>query len=411
MSEVAKRLRERRAQVWEQAKSIADRAADENRAFNGEEQSSWDSANAELDALDKRIKAVIEGEQRAKDTEDAYNKLNGGPQVPGQRAATGTDLNDQLRSFLRGESERRFDVHPTGPVNFRTLSKLTAPAGGNTVPVDFYNQVVEYMIETSTLLGAGVTVITTSGGEEIQVPKAVAHSTAAITAEAAAIGVSDPVFAQQSLRAYKYGVLIQVSRELLDDTGFDLQGYLARQAGRAVGNAVGAHLVNGDGTSKPRGLLLDTTLGVTGAVGSGTAGPTAENLIDLLYSVISPYRNTNTAAFLTSDTGMGRLRKLRENGTSGAFLFQPSLTAGTPDTLLGKPVFVDPYVPAGGVNTKLAAFGDMSAYHVRLAGGLRFERSDDYAFNSDLVTFRCLLRADGALMDPNAVKHFVSAAT
>ena len=407
MSEVVKRLRERRAQVWEQAKSVADRAADENRAFNGEEQSTWDTLNAELDALDQRIKNVIEGEQRAKDTEEAFAKLEGKPRE--REARTGGELDEQLRAFLKGEGKRQFEVTPNGPVNFRTLSKLTAAAGANTVPVDFYNQIVEYMIETSSILGSGVTILNTAGGEEIQVPKATTHSTAAIVAEAAAIGVSDPVFAQQSLRAYKYGVLIQVSRELLDDTGFDLQGYLARQAGRAVGNAVGAHLVNGDGSSKPRGLLLDSTLGVTGAAGSGTSGPTADNLIDLMYSVIAPYRNTNTAAFLTSDTGMSRLRKIKD--TTGQYLFQPSLVAGTPDTLLGKPVFVDPYIPASGVSTKLAAFGDMSAYYVRLAGGLRFERSDEYAFNSDLVTFRCLLRADGALMDPNAVKHFVSAAT
>jgi HK97 family phage major capsid protein len=405
--EVVKRLRERRAQVWEQAKSVADRAADENRAFNGEEQSQWDTLNAELDALDKRIKNVIEGEQRAKDTEEAFAKLEGKPREREQRGED-DQLNNELRSFLRGEGKRTFDVNPSGPVNIRTLSKLTAPAGGHTVPIDFYNQIVEYMIETSAILGAGVTVLNTSGGEEIQVPKATTHSTAAITAEAAAIGVSDPVFAQQSLRAYKYGVLIQVSRELLDDTGFDLQGYLARQAGRAVGNAVGAHLINGDGTNKPRGLLLDTTLGVTGTAGSAANGPTADNLIDLMYSVIAPYRNTSSAAFVVSDAQMGRLRKVKD--TTGQYLFQPSLVAGTPDTILGKRIVVDPFVPSG-ASTRQAAFGDLSAYYARLAGGLRFERSDEYAFNTDLVTFRCLLRADGALMDPNAVKHFVAAAT
>ncbi len=82
------------------------------------------------------------------------------------------------------------------------------------------------------------------------------------------------------------------------------------------------------------------------------------------------------------------------------------------DTFLGKPVLVDPGVAATGVNAKSVIFGDMSQYFVRMVNGIRFERSDDYAFNTDLVTFRALLRADGALVDlTGAVKYLVGAAT
>jgi HK97 family phage major capsid protein len=408
VSEVVKRLRERRAKVWEDAKALADRASDENRAFSGEEESTWASLNSELDALDKRIKAVIDGEQRAKDVEESYAKLEGKPQVEGKREQS--QLETQLRGMLTGEpgAPRYMEVKPNGPVNFRTLSKLTAAAGGNTVPTTFYDQLVQYMIETSAILRSGVRILNTSGGETIQVPKATTHSTAAIVAEAAAIGVSDPVFAQQSLGAYKYGVLVQISRELVDDSTVDLQGYLAEETGRALGNAFGAHLVVGTGTSQPRGITLDTTLGVT--TGTGVAGvPSADNLIDLYYSVIAPYRNSQAAAFVTKDTTVASLRKVKD--TTGQYIFQPSLVAGTPDTLLGKPLLTDPYMPATAVNTKSVIFGDLSRYFVRLAGGIRFERSDEYAFNTDLVTFRALLRGDGALMDPNAVKHIVGAAT
>jgi HK97 family phage major capsid protein len=82
--------------------------------------------------------------------------------------------------------------------------------------------------------------------------------------------------------------------------------------------------------------------------------------------------------------------------------------AGTPDTLLGKPIRTDPFMPAMATGAKSVAFGDMSQYFVRLAGGVRFERSDDYAFNTDLVTFRALIRGDGVLVDQTgAVKHFI----
>lgn len=410
MSEVVNRLRERRANVWEQAKTLADRAADENRNFNGEEQSSWDTLNAELDALDKRIKAVIDGETRAKETEEAFSKLEGKPRVAGGAPPEDSEV-AQIRGMLRGEAgySRVYEVKPSGPIDIRTLSKLTAAAGANTVKTSFYDRLIAHLIETSAVLQAGVTVLNTAGGETIQLPKTTSHSTAAIVAEAGTIGVSDPAFGQASLGAFKYGVLVQLSRELVDDATVDLEGYLAMETGRALGNAFGADLVTGNGSSKPRGILQDTTLGVTTA--TAVAGvPTADNMLDLYYSVIAPYRNSPNAAYLMKDTTVASLRKAKD--TTGQYLWQPSLQAGEPDRFGSVKVLTDPFMPATAVNAKSVVFGDFSRYFVRLVGGIRFERSDEYAFNTDLITYRALLRGDGALMDTTgALKHILGAAT
>jgi HK97 family phage major capsid protein len=407
MSELIKGLRERRGNVWEQAKTVADRAADESRDFSGEEQKTWDSLNAELDRLDQRIKSAIEGEQRAKDIEDSYTKLEGKPRVDGRGGDQPGEFAEQLRAFMAGKSGHAFEVNP-GPVNFRALSKLTAAAGLNTVSTSFYDRLISHLIETASILQAGATVMQTGGGESIQVPKTTAHSTAAIITEGAAIGASDPTFGQVTLGAYKYGLLIQVSRELISDTGADLEGYLSMQAGRALGNAFGAHAITGTGTGMPRGITIDSTLGVT--TGTAVAGvPTADNLIDLYYSVIPPYRNSPNAAWITKDATVAVLRKLKD--TTGQYLWQPGLASGVPDTFLGKQVITDPGVAGTAVNAKSVIFGDISQYFVRMVNGVRFERSDDYAFNTDLVTFRALLR-DGALVDlTGAVKHLVGAAT
>jgi HK97 family phage major capsid protein len=419
MSDVANRLRERRSSVWEEAKRLSDAAADENRQFSGEEENKWVALNSELDSLDKRISAVIEGEQRAKATEDALAGLEGRPREDGGRDQGGTgadkrklsEYETQLRNMLSGATgaPRAIDVKPDGPVNFRTLSRLTAPAGQNTVPTTFYDQLIAHMIETSSILQAGVRVLNTTGGETIQIPKTTTHSTAGLVAEAAPIGVSDPAFAQASLSAYKYGVMVQVSRELVDDSAVDLMGYLAEETGRALGNAFGAHLVVGTGVSQPRGISLDATLGVTTA--TGVAGvPTGDNLIDLFYSLIAPYRNAPQAAWLMKDTSVGALRKVKD--TTGQYIWQQGLVAGAPDMILGKPVLTDPFMPGTGVGAKSVLFGDFSRYFVRLAGGIRFERSDEFAFNTDLVTFRALLRGDGALIDTSgAVKYIAGAAT
>ena len=420
MSQVAKTLRERRAGVWEQAKALADKASEENRSFSGEEESSWTALNAELDALDKRIKAVLEGEQRAKDAEDAMNRLSGGGGAGKDGGGTrgqGGNGEEELRKFLRGEGGRTFDVRPSNAVSFRDLSKLSGAAGGNAVPTDFYGQLVAHLIETSAILQAGATVLNTASGETIQVPKTTAHSSAAIVTEAAAIGESDPAFGQVSLGAFKYGTVIQVSRELLTDAGVDLEGYLAMQAGRALGNAFGSHAITGTGSGQPRGIVTDATVGRTGAAGStvtfgdqSAAGAGADNLIDLFHSVIAPYRMSSSCRWIMNDTTAGTVRKIKT--TDGQYIWQPSVVAGTPDTILGKPVLTDPNVAAPAANAKSVIFGDISQYFVRMAGGVRFERSDEFAFNADLVTFRALMRADAALVDlTGAVKVFQHSAT
>lgn len=421
MSDIVNRLRDRRQNVWNQAKEIADRAAEENRAFSPEEQGQWDALNGELDALDARIKSALDTEQRAKDADDAFRKLEGTPPKGGKEGRQDTPQATELRNWMQGQpgTPRQYVVKPEGPmVDFRTLSKLTTGAGGNVVPTSFYNRLMAHLVEVSAILQAGATVLNTTSGEVIQVPKTTSHSTAVLTAEAASLSASDPAFGQASLGAFKYGVMIQVSRELIDDAGVDLEGYLAMQAGRALGNALGADLITGTGSTKPTGILNNTTLGVTGPTGvtgglgatSATANSGGDLLFDLFYSVIAPYRASTAAGWVVKDSTMAVLRKIKD--TTGNYMFQPSMVAGTPDTLVGKPVYTDPFMPAIATGAKSIVFGDLSQYFVRLAGGVRFERSDEYAFNSDLVTFRALIRGDGVLVDQTgAVKHFIGAST
>ena len=424
MSDLTNRLRDRRANVWEQAKELADRAAEENRSFSGEEQRQWDEMNSELDALDARIKSVLEGEQRAKETEEQFDRIHGSrrsdrqPQPAGGRGGERRqdgggehdNLGSELRAFLRGESGRTFTIMPQpGEQRALVTSSASAASGGFTIPTTFYDRLIEHLVQTSGVMQAGPTVLNTAGGEVVQIPKTTSHYSATIVSEASAIGVSESQFGQVSLGAFKYGALFQISRELLDDTGVDLEGYLSRNAGRALGNAMGAHFITGTGSGQPRGIVLGATGAVTGA--TGVAGkPTADNLIDLYYSVISPYRASPSCGWLMADTTIANIRKLADS--TGQYLWQPSLQVGAPDMLLGKPVHTDPYVAAVGTSAKPILFGDFSQYFIRLAGGVRFERSDEYSFDKDLVTFRTLLRADGALVDlTGAIKWYQGAAT
>lgn len=417
MSEITKRLRDRRLNVWEQAKGIAERAVDENRALSAEEQGQWDVLNEELDKLDQRIKSAIDTEQRSKDADDAFNRLEGKPQVAGRQQESQADT--ELRAMLRGDNgaPRFMDFRSARPwsafsdVQTRALSKLTTGAGGNTVPTSFYDQLVAHLIEVSGVMQANPTVLNTTSGENLQIPKTTAHSTAASAAEAAVLPSSDPTFGLVTLGAYKFGWTGRVSRELVDDTGVDLSGYLAMQAGRALGNKFGADLVTGTGTSQPTGFLTSASIGVTGTT-TGTGGsPQYNDLVDLQYSVIAPYRSSRSCYWIMRDATVGGLRKIKD--TTGQPIWQPSMQVGAPDLLLGKPIVSDPFMPAVALTgTGSVAFGDFSQFFVRMVGGIRFERSDDFLFDSDMVAYRAILRGDGALVDlTGAIKTFKSPAT
>src|SRR5712691_4491185 len=105
-SEVTKRLRDRRLNVWEQCKSLADTAATENRSFTAEEQGSWEVLNEEMDNLDKRIKAALDAEQRSAEADQAFNRLHADAEGKKMAAMPGVQaLNTELRSFLKGERQ------------------------------------------------------------------------------------------------------------------------------------------------------------------------------------------------------------------------------------------------------------------------------------------------------------------
>lgn len=394
---IAQRLTEQRVNAREQAKNIIDAA--EGRAFSGEEQASLDAIEVDMVALETRIAGIIDAEQRARDL-DA--KLAG--YVPSVEAAPEAPptADAEFRAFVRGESGKSLAVKAES----RDILKSST---GSPVPTSFYDQLTVHMVQVGPMLQLA-TVLNTAGGENLQVPRTTAFSTAAIIAEGAAITESDPTFgAFVTLGAFKYAFITQVSREMVEDQGVDVLGFLAEQTGVALGVRLNTDFTVGTGSAQPRGLMLDTTLGVTGAV--SVAGVfTADNLIDLVYSVNSAYRAQPGCGFQMRDASIASTRKLKD--TQGRYLFEPSLQAGQPDTLIGFPLTSNPDIAAQATAARSVAFGLAPKYFVRQVGEVRLDRSDEFAFNADLITFRASVRADGALIDTTgAVRHFIGAAT
>jgi len=280
-------------------------------------------------------------------------------------------------------------------------------------PTSVYDRIVGHLIQGNPLLEVG-TVITTNAGETLNIPTTSAYSTASIVGDGSQASTSDPTFVNvRSLGAYKYVVLTQLSNEMATDGGVDVGGFLARQAGTAIGAATRGHMTTGSGSGQPYGIATNATTGVTGA--TGTVGVfTGDNLIDLTYSVTAPYRAVPNAGFMMASATMGKARKLRaDNGTYGSteYLFTPGLQ-GMADTLLGYPVYINESVATTALSAKSVLFGDFSSYYVRQVGGIEVAVSNDFAFDYSVSTYRVTYRADGVLVDQTgAVKCFVGGAS
>jgi HK97 family phage major capsid protein len=143
----------------------------------------------------------------------------------------------------------------------------------------------------------------------------------------------------------------------------------------------------------------------TGVTCASATVITPDEVIDLYHSVTSPYRING--AWIMNDATLKEVRQLKDSNNQ--YLWQPSLQQGNPDILLGSPVATDPNIETIATAKKVMAFGDMSKYFIREVQGIQVDRSVDYAFANDLVTFRFIYRADGDLLDTNAVKRMVMA--
>jgi HK97 family phage major capsid protein len=224
-----------------------------------------------------------------------------------------------------------------------------------------------------------------------------------------AFGESDPTFnAFKTLGAVKFGFLTQISREMVEDSGVDILGFLATQTGNALGFAVNGALTTGTGTVQPNGIVTTAGSGITGSTAVSGAF-TADNLIDLVYSVDTAGRTLPGTGWMMNAKSIGAVRKLKD--TAGNYVFSPALSADKRDLVLGYEVYENPGMADPSTSAKSVLFGHLPSYYVRTVGGIRLDRSDDYAFQNDLITFRATMRVDGNLIQTSHVKYFAGGAS
>ena len=390
MKEYLDRQVEIRQQAWHQAKAIIDVATAEKRDLSAEEEQTYSRLNDELNERAATIAKLREDESRELRMDAATREI--ADQVRPVASASVNEDVAMIRALIKGESRS---------ANFERRDVLKSSTG-SPVPTSFYNQVIMKARLVAPVLATS-TVLNTAGGENLQIPRLSTYSVGTVNAEAAVLGESDPAFsAFITLGAFKYGFLTQVSQELLEDSGVDMLSFLADQVGNALGFAVGSALTVGTGTVEPTGIVAASSVGGT----SGTAtGFTADNLIDLYYSLDGAARQLPGVGWMMTGQSIGRVRKLKD--TAGNYVFQPGLSLDSPDMLLGKPIYENPSMAEATTGTKSVIVGHLPSYYVRSVGGIKLDRSDDFAFSSGLATFRAQFRVDGNLPQVTHIKHLL----
>ena len=368
MSDFIKSQMDARNNLIAQAREVLDIAEAEKRGLSAEENQKIARIEADIDSADTAIstaRSIADREARAAEASASF--------APSTNAPANSDA-DILRSIAMGETRGHEFVREA-----RTL----VPSA-NTVGQSFYDQV----FAIAQLVGPMLTtseVFNTTSGENLVIPTVTATSTSGSVAAAGTISESNPTFSSITLGAEKYGALVQVAQELVTDAGFDITSYIAQQLGTSLG-------------LKVNDVLTTKLSAAAGSVVRGTATNFAaqyEDLIDLVYGIADGARVLPGLGFQMSKTGIAAARKLKDG--SGAYIWTDSAVPGQPATLLGYPVFENPNVAAVGTAAKSVLFGHLPSFKVRVAGGMRVDQSADFAFNTDTVTYRGLMRVDGGL--------------
>ena len=390
MSDFIKGQAEVRNNLIAQMREVLD-DAEKRGGLTAEDSQKIDRIEADIEARDA---AIATAEKVAKRSAEAAEAAAGfAPSV----ASVNTD-EDVLRSIARGEVRGH---------EFTREARAALVPSTDTMGVSFYDQVFGVARLVGPMLATSE-VINTASGENLILPTVTAYSTAAAVTAGSAISESNPTFSSLTLSAYKIGALVSVSNELIADAGFDVSAYIAQQLGESLGYQANSLLTTGTGTVQPTGIATSAGSVVTG--GTGVSGAfTYENLIDLAYGIADGARVLPNLGFQMSKTGIAVARKLKDS--VGNYIWTDGAMGGQPATLLGYSVYENPAVAAVATGAKSVLFGHLPSYKVRVAGGIKVDQSTDYAFNTDVTTFRGTMRLDGGLTHATHVGYFKGAAS
>jgi len=409
-----KALREKRAQLHEEAKAILKLAQDAKRELAPEEAAKVDAIYADVDKIKADVDRMERSEAEEKAlAESAGRKTESRIATPDQ--LTRKDWNRMFRAWASygSRAANESDIEFARKAGFnpavqefdaRAMTVTTATQGGSTVadePMRSYYEVQKWYGRVRNV----ATVLQTDTGGDLPIPTMNDTSnTGEIVADSGAhTTTADPAVGIVTMKAYKFGSkAVLVSVELLQDANFDLAAYLGRALGTRIARIQNTNFTTGaSATTNPLGYTIGGSSGKTAAA---TNAFTWSEVADVMHSVDPAYRAMPSFSFMAHDTIIGYIRKLNFSTTSLP-IWEPSAQVGDPDRIFGVPVIPNnDMATALTTGQKLLAVGAFETYMIRDAGSPVFVRLNElYALNGQ-VAFLAFARSDGRPLDSTAIK-------
>lgn len=379
MSNFVKSQEEHRANLTMQIRETIDAAEAEGRGLDASELEKIDRIETDIRKADDAIAVVKRNEERAAEVAEAAREFE-----PVAESRGGSDI---LRALGRGEIREHVFSHE---------NRATLVPGTNTVPVDFLDQVYGLARLVGPMLDVSE-VFTRDSGNDLRIPTYTAYSTAAQVEAGSAISDSEPTFSSILLQPRKQAFIVKIANELLDDAGFDIASVIAEQAGNAIGFQVNDLATVGTGTTETEGVVTAAGSGVTAGT---TDAITADELLDLAYSLDGAARRLPGVAYMANTATIGAIRKLKDN--DGRYIYDP--VVGGEDRLLGFPILENPAMDGIATGNRAVVFGHMPSYKIATTG-LEVSTSTDAYFANDVTAYRFVYRFDGALSHASHVKY------
>lgn len=414
-----KELREQQARIATNARAKFDEITedtDESRA--AEIEAEFDAMMADHDKIGGQIERLqkLENAEERMNAPDPRRPDNDG-EARGANEGEGPTYREAFHSYLRSQGnigsmhpeERQVLMGGYSSLEQRAQTSGTTTEGGYTVPTELANILIKSMAMWGPMYDPGITTeLVTSGGGQITMPTVDDTSTVVVKhSEGVTLtddGGSDATFGQKVLDAYAFNTeWLRVSKELVDDSSFNIEQILGDLLGERLGRRANTELTTGDGTGDPNGIVTASTKGVDAA---GTGAVTADELIELLHSVDPAYRASPRFRWMMNDSTVAALRKLKYG--DGHYIIQADFRDGLQERLLGYPFTVNQAMPDLGTGNKPIVVGDFSKYYVRKVGQPLIGAIQDKDFWPGFG-IAGYIRFDGELADTAAVKHILNA--
>ena len=253
-------------------------------------------------------------------------------------------------AFWNYQRNQAYNAADLGGINAAANAKYTLPSAS----YDKFRAEAEKMNVFRRIAGVKFT-----GTDDQKIKVVPPTGAATFVIESGAIPESDAGVMFFLVKAHKLAKITKISIELANDAEFDIEGVLAADFGREFGKIEEDACINGNGETRPYGVLHPTYGAETGVTVTGTIG--FDDIKVLYFSLEAQYRRN--AVWVMSDETALYLRTLKDE--AGSYLWR-----NTDDTILGKPVYTSPYMPGSGNGEKPVLFGDFSFYWLMERGGV-----------------------------------------